>query len=451
MKVLLITHEPDNWEKLKDVFKKNFIGLELVIGSEHPQIIDLISYEGPFGFFMVDAKIPRDEITDMLNDLMGMAGERPIIIFGGEEDLKGISNGLILKNPHNSVLNDPTNIDELGEVVAKAMQWTKDQNFAEGGVGENPDDYMPMKIKNFYFYSSFPYDVYVKISENQFIRALERNTPILHTTLQKFIKRGVDHLHLERTKHIEFLQTSISKAAEFLKKNKEQNKTLNMAHLRSLSLFHDYIKTVGIDKGILKFTDLFIENMLDSVTKIKNFRKLFKSFPHQFEGIVSKSILSAYVANMIMEKMKWSPDARKKILLACLLQDTYLEHDGLSKVTNLKESELKDFEERDVNDFIEHPKKAAEIAEQFTAYPDVNYLLSSHHELPNREGFPNRPSPSEMQPAQCILNLSINFAMEMDGQEVNDEVINFLVEAYGKSFNTGNFKPPYKALKESIG
>lgn len=447
MKALLITTRPDQWNDLQEVVKKNFVGLNLECSTSEANAIEIINFGGTIAFYIIDAKSEFEDASSILNNLMDMSGERPTLIIGENDDLAKINSRLLFLNPNNSFIEDPYNLDALKEVVDKALSWTEESKFDEQSVGENPDDYTPMKLKNFYFYSSFPLDIYAQISSSQFVKSFEKDTKIYEAQLQKYSQRKIHTLYIKKDQHLDFLQNSMDKASKFFKENIKFSKTLIMGHMRATSIIQDYLKHVGATHEIIDFSEDLIENIFTSLVKEKDYKSVLKAFPKKFQGTVSKSILTVYTLNFLLDELKMTAETTKKrFFLAAIIQDTFIENDDLSSVKTLSDSRLEDLDEKSKEQLIEHPKLIANLAQQYTSYSELDFLLAKHHELPTRDGFPSTPSASEMQLSTCVFNIAHNFSADLDDKQVSPDAIAGIVSDYKSSFNLGNFKPCYAAL-----
>ena len=130
--------------------------------------------------------------------------------------------------------------------------------------------------------------------------------------------------------------------------------------------------------------------------------------------------------------------------------DFTLPEEEMASINSPASPMLKTFSEEDIVAFIQHPLKAAEIAQQFTMFPDIDYLIENHHETPNRKGFPNQPSHTKLTALCSVFNASQFVAAELDGEGINNQLIAKTIRAMSRDYFHGNFKDTLKAVKEVL-
>lgn len=459
MKALLITKDDQKFNLFKKSFEKNFIGLKLITTRDENEGIKYVSEDASIAFFVVDATI-NSEIVTVLNAIMDVSGNRPIVICGNEEDLKSINKGLIFKNEANCVLKDYNDDDKIKKVINSAIEWSKKQNSVatddedeqEEAGEQGPVRYISMKLRNLYLYETFPNDLYVKIGENRYVIAIEKDTEIREYEIAKLVKRKIKTLYIERDSHIKFLDSSMKNAQTFFKTAPDLNKKVIMAHLRATALLQDYLTNIGLTVEINKFIEGLLDHIIAVLDKEHSIERFCELYGHKLESVISRSLISAYLSFYLLKEMGWkSTTVRRKFILASLIQDAFIENDALSRLKSLKDPSIIDFTEEEIRLYPEHPKLIADIARQFTQFPDIDFLLEQHHELPTRDGFPNRPPPSEVQIAVCIFNLASNFARDIDSEDMSLSTMQKIYRAsYVKDFNVGNFKEPVAKLKRVL-
>ena len=108
------------------------------------------------------------------------------------------------------------------------------------------------------------------------------------------------------------------------------------------------------------------------------------------------------------------------------------------------------FKEEDLQAFFNHPNEAAKLSKQFSSYSDIDYIVESQHELPNRKGFPNRPSSSKLTQICAVFNTSQYVAAEIDGESPNNNHYAKIIKTMSKDFATGTFKETLNLLKNSL-
>jgi DNA-binding NtrC family response regulator len=102
MKILLISEVRHEWEQIKGVIRNNFRDVEVLCASSREEAFNYVSFDGPFGFFILDVEMKEQEPSELLVDLLEIAGDRPTIFMGREAFLQDrVPQQLYSSNEHN--------------------------------------------------------------------------------------------------------------------------------------------------------------------------------------------------------------------------------------------------------------------------------------------------------------------------------------------------------------
>ena len=447
MKTIVLTGDEDHFSKFTNCFSDNLVGLNISYVDTNEKLIMKLQGQSEVDFVMLDASLPKEKLKESLSSVIDIAGQRSILICGEKEDLASIDKSLLIKSENNYLFDGTNSQEEIKNIINTIKRKLRDKE--EAAVAEEGLDFVPIKIRNLYFSDSMPFNLYVKISDKKYVLALEKNTDIAHSQIAKFIKRKINFLYIEKNAHLNFLEISMLKASKFFESNYTINKKLILAHLRSTALIQDYLYNVGITSTVELFMESLLENMIKSLDRSAFIQNVLPHFSFNFESNVGKSVLCSYISFFIIQDQGWKSDSiRKKFLLTSLIQDTFLDNDDLSKLKSLNDPNIINFTEDEIKNYSEHPEKIANLALQFTRFPDLEFILRQHHERANRDGFPNRPSPSEMQLAVCVFNFCSQFALELNHTQINDKNILNIYKKFHKDHNIGNFRQPIASAKK---
>jgi response regulator RpfG family c-di-GMP phosphodiesterase len=107
----------------------------------------------------------------------------------------------------------------------------------------------------------------------------------------------------------------------------------------------------------------------------------------------------------------------------------------------------KNFSPAEVQAFIEHPAKSAELVKSFQEIPaDVDVIVLQHHERPNGSGFPGKLIFSYISPLSTTFIVAHDLAQDMLSKDQNFVLSDF-IEVAKKEYNQGNFKKIMIALE----
>lgn len=457
MKVLYVSENPAEQEQVKRILKNIHKDLEMIFSDHMDRAMEIVLSDGPFGFFIIDAELKNSDPDKIAKALTEVAGDRPIIFLGSDALISDrISQEAFEANPNNEKILKPINrddfLDDFKTTTDQAMKWAKEEEFASALEEVDPDDFVKMKIKSFYLYSVFPYDIYLEITPTQYIKIISANKPYTITTLATYAKKNIKHLYIRKDDQLKYLEEEAKKCLKALRKVSAEGQDIFIIMLRSVTIMHQYMLALGVSPTVLTLANALTDTIISTCDQYPTIKKLLKNYPHLYEGIASKSLLTGFISTYLCRQMNWeSITTKKKLTIASLLQDYSLPDESMSKVNIMSDPRLLNYSELFIKKFIEHPITAATVARQFTMFPEIDFIIENHHELPNRKGFPNQPPQSKLTAINAVFNISQYIAAEIDGFEYSLELNNKVLRGMSRDFSSGSFKEPLKFLKKIMG
>jgi hypothetical protein len=457
LKALLISDNPDVSEQLRRMLKTLHNDLATIIVHDENTAIQTAAADGPFGFFIIDIESKEVDPNKLATNFFDLMGPRPII-FWGNDMLIGtrVSDEVFNANASNAKLLNPLERDDffedLKQATAKALEWSKEEEF-EASIEElDPAEFVPMKIKSFYLFNTFPYDIYMEVTSGHYLKIISAKKIYNITTLANYAKKNVRYLHIRKNDHLKYLDDEAKKCLKALAKVHPESQDIFIVLLRSITIQHQFLLALGASPIVIELTNAIVECIINICDRNQNnIKNILKTYPHLYEGIASKSLLTAFISTTISNDMGWNSQSTKnKLIAASLLQDYNLPDESLTKINHLSDPRLTSFSESLIEQYISHPFKVAEVARQFTQYPDIDFIIENHHELPNRRGFPNQVTQAKLTAVNAVFNVSQYFASEIDGQIYNPVHYDKVLKSMTKDFNFTNFKECLKTLRKYL-
>lgn len=453
MKILAISENSAELEQLSRILRNQFKDVEVILARTKEEAMDHASVNGPFGFFALDVEAKDYDPDELGKDLIEFTGQRPLVFIGQQSFINDrITQELYQSNEYNESILKPFERedfkDDLLNKVGSALNFAKQEEFAASIQDIQPEEFIPMKIKGFYLYKSFPYDIYMEIVKGKYIKILSADKPYTINTLVTYAKKNVKWLHIKKDDQLAYLEEETKKCIKAIKKAPPKSEDTILVALRSITLIHQSLLAIGVTPDVLNLTGLLAETIIEVVKKEPEIRNIYSKYPKIYSGIASKSLLTALTATSIVNRMGWdSVTTMTKLCVASILMDFTLTEEEMTHINSHLSPELDKFSEEDIESFLQHPLKAAEIAQQFTIFPDVDYLIENHHETPNRKGFPNRPNHSKLTVLSAVFNVSQYIAAEIDGKPIKKDLLLKSMKSISKDYYHGNFRDTLKTLK----
>lgn len=450
MKILYFGEVEEDVQYLKNILKTHFKKIHLVLARDQQQLVDVLSYDGPFGFCIIDCSHEDISPTVVYETITGFIGERPLLFMGTKAIVNDrVEQEVFESRENNNILITPLdkNLDELKNKLTECVKWAQDHEYEQSIVDIDREEFIGMKIKSFYLYNTFAYDLYVEVTSTKFLKAVVKNTSYSEGDIQRYVKKGVKRFYIKKDDQLKFLEETIVKCRdqlEVLPNSIELMKT----HVIAFSVIQNYVSNFGVTESVQELT----ESLIDSIPKLcrdKKLPEIMQEFPFGDAGIAAKSVLVAYICDHISKGLDWNARSSKaKMIISAILHDSFLDNDDLSKITTLEDEDFEMLGNIEKDDFIKHPEKAARIANQFTGYSDIDYIIEQHHELPSGEGFPHGWSSMKLSILSCVFITAYNFTNICSDLELTVENIKKIIRYMSKNYNVGNFKDPMKILAD---
>lgn len=452
MKALLISEDMEKCEYLEKLFRANYSKVGFLYATTAEDALDILSYDGPFGFIILDVELKGAKPGDLYFDVVDLSGGRPTLFIGSMGMIKDrVTDEMINDHVENNNLIYPFEITDFREVVDRALQWAKDEEFERALIEVDKEDYLRMKLRNFYLFNQIPYDAYWEVMDNRFIKIITKDKPYTHSLIQRYVREnGAKYLYLSKEDNIKFLEESMEKLAVVFDKTipvKDELKT----QIMSTSIVHQYLRTIGVSDSITDFTMKLLEYCSASFARFGNFEELLSNFPLVNKDFAEHSILTFYFCLGILDNMGWKSDmAGKKLGLASLIHDAALFNEEFIKVTSIDDPAMLKFDEKEREEFASHPHKSAEIATHFSGFPETDFIILQHHELPTGTGFPCRLNSHQITALSAVFILANNFVSKLFSTGITRAALLKTLKDFTSVYRLGNFRDPLKALEDLI-
>lgn len=452
VKALFVCDNKEDWGLLTNLFKAHFSKVELVCALDGEKAMEYLSYEGPFGIILMDVSLRRDAPSELAENIIDFGGERPIIFVGDKMMLGDRIDSALLDNEINDFILKPYDIENFKEVVASGLEWAQAEEFEQSVEEFDRTELLPMKLRNLYLFNKLPYDVYLELTQTKFIRVISANKPYTQATLQYYSKRNVRYFYLKKNEYLRFLEDSIELLKLELSKTGRPLAQVLRSQIKAALIIHQYLRTVGVSDSVIELVHAVIEKTEESFQHAGGIKTVMSYFPRLKQDFAEHSILTMYLCESICEGLGWGSGlTRKKLGLASILQDCALSNEDLLKIQSLEDPQLEMFSESDKEEFANHPEKAAEMALYFSRFPETDFIILQHHELPNGEGFPRGLNANNLTILSCVFALSSQFVAKLVSSEKKDgSVFSETFHQFKATHNTGNFKDPLVALEKML-
>lgn len=295
-------------------------------------------------------------------------------------------------------------------------------------------------------FKQLPSDVFIKVGDEKMLKVFAKNAEITIDEIHKYKNKSLDKL-MVRKSDVKLFVDYVCQQIDSILKNKgnisEEEKILNVH-----SVILDTVRTIGISDQIVRASEKSVAFAVNVFKENKEFRVFSKHiFGHKGDFLTKHSVALAYISCGILTKLPWdSYENRNKLALASFF------HDATIKDTSFNENVI-DEKINSISNFNEHPIEAAELVKKFKGIPpDVDKIISEHHERPDGSGFPKKLVASQISPLGSIFIVAhaiveCIFKQTFEKNELKHESILSCVQSQFEEVS--NFKKVIDAFKNT--
>ncbi len=452
MKALFICDEKEEWNLLRNLFHTHLKKLELICVMKGAEALETLSYEGPFAAIIIECSLKDTNPSDLAQMIFDQIGPRPVIFVGTPAMIKDrVDPEFYDEYEMVTSYNKPYQANQFIGVVSEAILWAKKEDYENSIVELDPENFVPMKLRNFYLYDSVPFDVYVELTKTKFIKALSANKTYTQSAIQDFQKRNIRFLYLEKNEHLNFLENSIIKISKSLDTKGLDTRKRIQTCVAAVLIIHQYLNDVGISDSIRELIKKVIAQLPIIMSSYKTLDEIIFNFPLELNDVAEQAILKGLICEYITQKLGWKSDmTRSKFGLAALIHDAFLQRDEWSTITYRDHPDLDYLSDEQVESFLQHAARAAEVARQFPRYPEADFIIEQHHELPDGNGFPQGLMAAKITKISATFILVNNLVIQLVLNGNSRSGLISITKTFKSIYNIGNFKDPYQILFQAV-
>lgn len=452
MKALFICDDKEEWNYLRNIFRAHFSKVELICAIKGSDAMEAINFQGPISLVLIECSIKNENPSEIAREIYESVGERPIIFIGTEVMLKDrVEPDLVESSDSASLYKKPYEVNKFKEIIQASLDWAQKEEFHSSVVDLDREEFVPLKLRNFYLFSTTPFDAYIELTKTKYIKAISKDKPYTQSQIQDIARRGIRYLYLHKNDQLKFLENSIDKISNILQKKTLTPKTILQTEIAGVLVIHQYLKNVGVTDKISEFILTIMDASARMFETAGSLGEILSQFPYEHLDLAEQAVLKSLISEGIMRGLGWSSDlSRSKITLASFLHDVYLPNEQMIRITHLEHPEFENFTEKEREDFLQHMRKAADIAKQFSGISEADFIIEQHHELPDGSGFPNRYNASKLTAISSVFILASNFVTQLAIHGPTKLTMNSVLGAMNNHYNVGHFKEPLKILKKAV-
>lgn len=280
----------------------------------------------------------------------------------------------------------------------------------------SPTDWTALPISTLVHFNSVPFDLYIKLSSDRFVKRFPAFEEINKGLIDALIDKGLSDLYCEKKYNRDFSMMLINNMINKLDRNYTSiTQKLNVFG-EVFETVRDIIQSLGITGRVTEVCEAAIDSLMsvvsigkDEFSEFLNHLKEDKKLAFQFKLIN----LTNYIGCQLINDMKMeNPELQiKKFVFASFFCDMDLKNQKLHFFRTSEEVET--LKEPDQKIILSHAIKAADIVSRYkNAPPDVEKIITQHHGSFTGIGLPSEKS-SLLLPLSKVLIVSQELAFSI--------------------------------------
>jgi HD-GYP domain-containing protein (c-di-GMP phosphodiesterase class II) len=280
---------------------------------------------------------------------------------------------------------------------------------------ESPDeDYIPIKIDDFFSSKAVLFDVFIRLRANRFVKILHAGDTFSKERINKYKnEKGLEYLYFNIKDRKKFIQFNTLLAKKMIA-NEKMTSSTKINQLKNVaSQYLDEVHCEGLKPQVVEQGKDICDSVFSLVEKDKDLYKFLKDFQTLDTTAYSHSFLVTLYATSITKQFDWqSSQTLQAMALACLFHD--IGKLKLPRELLMKRPEAMDEEEKKL--YETHPTLGFEVvSENKLINNTVKQVILQHHETYDGAGFPNGIKGSKilmMANIVCLVDDFIHMMIE---------------------------------------
>lgn len=292
--------------------------------------------------------------------------------------------------------------------------------------------YISIPIDSLLHFNFLPFDLYVKIGHDKFIRRVPANEHIDHDTFTAFLQKGVADFYFERKFNKDFSMMLINNMINKVEKDYASVDERLLAVNQVYYTTQQIISRLGFKPKLIEVCNSVIDQILGDVSGRKdNFTKFLELLRAQRDLSFNYRLmeLTCFVGTQMIEAIEkhGQEDKIKKIVFAAMFCDYALPDPRQLHIRHADQLlKLSMGEYKEIN---QHALRGSELILNYQSAPiEVSTIIKHHHGSLDGKGFPNEISPRLPPLSKCFvaaqeLSYQILSEFERDPKDVVKDVI----------------------------
>jgi HD-GYP domain-containing protein (c-di-GMP phosphodiesterase class II) len=395
LKILLSDPNQDWILKTREFFKDLNYQVEVSLNGKDTQ---LKLYRDRYFALLMNYSIQDHSAKQVLHFVKKNYPQLKVILYIEDPKLaleSGDTDEELLKLGASEIMKMPFERSELHQKLEgqqDAISLLSNKPLKEGVSDEvevdSPDeDYIAIKINEFFSSKAVLFDVFIRLRANRFVKILHAGDTFSKDRILNYKdKKGVEYLYFHQKDRKKFVQFNALIAKKMVANQLIATNT-KVTQLKNVtSQYIDEVHCEGLKPQVVEQGKDICDTVFDLVEKDKDLFRFLKEFQTLDASAYSHSFLVTLYATSITKQFDWeSAQTLQAMAMACLFHD--IGKLSLPKDLLMKRPEDKEDNEREL--YQSHPILGFEMVSNNKMINNtVKQVILQHHETYDGTGFP---------------------------------------------------------------
>ena len=288
-------------------------------------------------------------------------------------------------------------------------------------------------------------DVFIRLSNVKYVRLFQEGDHFTAQDLEQYlVRKKIEYLYVRREDASAFTIKFRAELAEILKSKQLNAQDAGKYAAGVHEMVHELGNVLGFTDEVQQVAKQGVQLALKAIGTNPKLSQIIHAMGREKDKYISShSMATAHVACAISASLNWpSGTTFQKLTYAAFFHDIGIRNQDLARVKGMDEFALRsaNFSLDEAGAFKNHPLIGAEVIRRFSEIPpDVDLIISQHHERPDGTGFPKGLTGSYVAPLSCLFIVAHDLVDHM-WDTGNAPTIEKFFEDYQLKNSLGNFR-----------
>jgi response regulator RpfG family c-di-GMP phosphodiesterase len=315
-----------------------------------------------------------------------------------------------------------------------------------------PKPFLPLRLSLLVKLGVLPFDLFIKLSDENFVKVHNRGDSFLPEDGKKYIERNIIDLYIRDEDAGVFLREFHLLAEMSLNSTSVSPEELVLAGADFLDASQKLAQAFGWTEEVVASAQRSVAIAIKAVSANPSIMALLEARATHGSSKAKELVThTCLLSCAISQKLEWASELTQvKLSMAALLHDITLEEHICEEMDKWNErARDRNDNSPEVKAYREHARAAAEkVREIPNLPPDLDQIVLQHHERPDGSGFPQGISAHRISPLSAILIFAEDLSWEiLDSPEPREAAKEFARQSE-KRYSGGAFRKIYKAFSQ---